>query len=141
MSDFKYFALRCEPQGKGRPRFYRRGNYVGTYTPEKTVDYEAEVKKAYCQQCKGVFEKGVPIEVTVRAFFRPPKSTSKCKLDKMIDKKIRPTKKPDLDNVAKAIADALNGVAYHDDAQIVALHVEKFYDIYPRIEVELRGEE
>lgn len=134
-----YFTLACEPQGKGRPRFYNKGNYTGTYTPQKTVDYENEVKKAYIAQCKGErYEKGIGLELTIKAYFRPPKNTSNKRLGLMVEKKIRPTKKPDLDNVAKAIADALNGLAYHDDSQIVTLHIEKYYDIFPRIEVEIQ---
>ena len=41
--------------------------------------------------------------------------------------RIRPTTKPDVDNCAKAILDALNGVCYLDDRQVVDLRVEKYY--------------
>ena len=63
------------------------------------------------------------------------KSTSKKKRQQMLAGLIRPTKKPDLDNVIKSILDALNKVAYHDDTQIVSLSVEKFYSDSPRVEV------
>jgi Holliday junction resolvase RusA-like endonuclease len=55
----------------------------------------------------------------------------------MIDGIIRPIKKPDLDNIAKIIADSLNGVAYRDDSQIVESSVAKFYSDFPRVEVEI----
>ena len=45
----------------------------------------------------------------------------------MATNEIRPTKKPDNDNIAKIILDALNGVAYQDDKQVVSLQVEKYY--------------
>ena len=50
---------------------------------------------------------------------------------------IRPAKKPDIDNVIKSILDALNGVAYHDDTQVVAVFAEKYYSDTPRVEVEI----
>lgn len=56
----------------------------------------------------------------------------------MQDCLIRPKVKPDADNVAKAICDALNGQAYRDDAQIAALYVRKWYDEKPRVEVQIR---
>ena len=51
--------------------------------------------------------------------------------------KLHPTKKPDLDNVAKIVLDSLNGIAYSDDSQIVKLNVEKHYSENPRVEVTL----
>ena len=57
------------------------------------------------------------------------------KRQQMLAGLIRPTKKPDLDNVIKSILDALNKVAYHDDTQIVSLSMEKFYSDSPRVEV------
>ena len=51
---------------------------------------------------------------------------------------IRPIKKPDMDNVIKMVADALNQVAYKDDTQIVDCQVRKFYSEEPRVEVIIR---
>jgi Holliday junction resolvase RusA-like endonuclease len=48
---------------------------------------------------------------------------------------LRPVKKPDMDNVLKVVADALNSVAYRDDTQIVDCQLRKFYDKQPRVEV------
>ena len=55
----------------------------------------------------------------------------------MIDRLIRPTRKPDFDNIGKIICDALNGIAYRDDAQIVDALVRKFYSDTPRVIVEI----
>lgn len=56
----------------------------------------------------------------------------------MIDGLISPTKKPDMDNVVKIVLDALNGFAWHDDAQVVDLSVMKVYtDQEPFVRVEL----
>jgi Holliday junction resolvase RusA-like endonuclease len=48
---------------------------------------------------------------------------------------MKPTTKPDTDNIAKICLDALNGIAYHDDAQIVELQVSKLYSDEPRVVV------
>ena len=53
----------------------------------------------------------------------------------MLCEEIRPTKKPDGDNILKAVADALNGVCYKDDKNIVKMSIEKFYSDMPRIDV------
>ena len=60
-------------------------------------------------------------EEGVTAFFEPPKSISKKKRAEMLEGKIWPAKKPDSDNIAKVVLDALNGIAYHDDTQIIKL--------------------
>jgi Holliday junction resolvase RusA-like endonuclease len=52
---------------------------------------------------------------------------------------IRPTKKPDIDNVAKIILDSLNCICYKDDTQIVSLIVNKYYSQEPRVEVVIEG--
>ena len=53
--------------------------------------------------------------------------------------KERPTKKPDADNIVKAILDALNGLMYKDDSCIVELHCIKYYSDVPRVEVYVDG--
>ena len=66
----------------------------------------------------------------------PPKSLSKKKKEELLFK-IDYTKKPDADNVAKAILDSLNGLVYKDDSQVSALLVLKNYGIKNKIIVEL----
>lgn len=121
------------PCAKQRPRL---GKHT-TYTPTKTVNYETLVKQLYIiqnhrQQLEG------QLSMTVRAYFQIPKSESKKKKLDMYECRIRPTKRPDWDNVGKIISDALNGLAYHDDSQIVTATVEKWYSTEPRVEVEIR---
>lgn len=135
------FVIMGEPQGKGRPRFARSGH---TYTPEKTAAYEKAAALAYKRRYQGKsFEKGVPLEMRIRAYCKVPQSASKAKKADMLSGMIRPTKTPDADNIAKIICDALNGVAYHDDAQIVRIAVEKYYGATGYVEValkEIKGE-
>ena len=82
-----------------------------------------------------VFPKGVPVRVRITACFSIPKSAPKKKRAMMIAGDIVPTKKPDFDNIQKIICDALNGVAYHDDSQIVKADIEKVYSTTPHVEV------
>ena len=56
-----------------------------------------------------------------------PQSKSKKQKEKMITGEIKPVVKPDVDNVAKSILDALNGIIYLDDKQIIELDIKKIY--------------
>ena len=136
------FTVLGEPQGKGRPRFGARYSpaagraFVNVRTPEKTVAYENLVRIEYGIQTKNFrFEDGAKLDMRIIAYYGIPKSASKKKHQQMIEGIVRPTKKPDMDNVVKIIADSLNQVAYKDDTQIVDCQVRKFYSEDPRVEV------
>lgn len=122
------FTIPGEPTGKGRPRVTK----WGTHTPEKTVLYENLIKTC----CPNEMLSG-ELHVHVKAYYQIPKSTSKKNAERMRHEVVRPTKKPDCDNVLKIICDALNKIAYNDDSQIVSALVEKFYADVPRVEVEI----
>jgi Holliday junction resolvase RusA-like endonuclease len=77
----------------------------------------------------------VPLSMMIRAYYGVPKSVSAKKREAMISGKSRPTKKPDMDNIIKVVADALNGIAYYDDSQIVDCRVAKVWSDEPRVEV------
>ena len=126
------------PKGKARARTVRgRGGQTFSYTPDETVLYENLVKTCYSQNCRFSFQNGEALDVHIHAFYDIPKSTSKKKREQMLSGDILPTKKPDIDNIAKCILDALNGVAYHDDTQVVLLTIRKSYSEIPRVEVEI----
>lgn len=124
-----------EPQGKGRPRFSTVCGHVKTRTPDQTVIYENLVKTEYRNQSGVRFSDDAMLDVRVMAYYTIPKSISKKKRQAMLDHKVRPTKKPDFDNIGKVICDSLNGIAYRDDAQIVDAQVRKFYSDTPRVVV------
>lgn len=115
------FNIPGTPQGKARARTTK----FGSYTPYKTVLYENYIKLCYQQVSNHISDK--PLEVYISAYYEPTKSTSKKDRQKMLEGLIKPTKKPDIDNIAKVILDALNGVAYKDDTQVILLQVEKYY--------------
>lgn len=119
------------PTAKGRPRMTLEGH---TYTPHKTVEYENLVRLEYNRQCNGFrFGPDAPLCVHITAYYPIPQSTSRKKRQLMISHQLRPMKRPDVDNVVKAILDALNEIAYHDDAQVVDCIVSKFFDDAPRV--------
>jgi Holliday junction resolvase RusA-like endonuclease len=125
------FTIPGEPTGKARPRVTK----WGTHNTEKTILYENLVKVCYQEQCKEYTEK--PLCVHMYIFYGVPKSTPKKNIRPMLGGEIRPCKKPDIDNVAKIVLDALNGIAYKDDTQVVSLHIGKFYGEIARVEVEI----
>jgi len=130
--DFE-LILDGEPIGKGRTRFSRQTGH--TYTPEKTARFEERLAWAAQSVWKRKPLLDGPLEMVVRAYFSVPVSKpNKWKVDAFL-KKILPTKKPDIDNIIKGVADALNKVIYVDDTQIVALKAYKFYSDRPRIEI------
>ncbi len=132
-----YFEVKTKPKGKGRPRFVRRGNFVSTYTPKTTKEYEETIRNAFLEQCKGQYDKEYTglIKVSIWAYFAPSKSLSKAKKKELIGQPH--LKKPDVDNLAKSILDALNGVAWKDDSQIGALLVCKLYGEEDKVTVEI----
>ena len=132
------FTIPGPPKGKGRPRVVNRGGFSKAYTPKDTVAYENLVKMEYGYQVKGFrFPEDAQLDMRILAFYSIPKSVSKKKRGQMLTGMVRPTKKPDMDNVVKIIADSLNQIAYKDDTQIVDCQCRKFYSDDPRVEVRI----
>ena len=131
------FSVPGQPVGKQRPKFTTVKGHAVAYTPAKTANYETLVRLAYMQAYPGAkpFEKGTPLVVNIEAFFQIPKATSKKKREEMLAHNIRPTTKIDIDNISKAVCDALNKVAYYDDSQIVVLKARKYYADEPGVNI------
>ena len=120
------FEVIGDIKGKARPRM---NTLTGiTYTPNSTKDYENLIRQYF----KIKYPKMVPLEnrihIKINAYFKVPKNASKKSADAMLEGKISPAKKPDIDNVTKVVLDALNKMAFKDDNQITKIEVEKFYD-------------
>ena len=131
------FTVPGEPRGKGRPRFTGIGRKP--ITPKGTVEYENLVRVEYERQCLGKrFADDAQLDMRITAYYTIPRSDSKRKQIAKSEHKIRPTKKPDMDNVVKAIADSLNGIAYRDDTQIVDCQIRKFYGEVPCVVVTIQ---
>jgi len=131
------FSIPGAPIGKGRPRVTTAGGHAHAYTPVKTASYEAFVAQTYKSSFPRQNALTDPIDLVLRAYYPIPTSWPQSKKAKALAEIIMPTVKPDLDNVIKCIADALNGVAWEDDKQIVSVRAEKHYSPLPRVEVEI----
>lgn len=132
------FEVPGTPVGKGRPKFARRGNFVSTYTPEKTASYENLVKLAAAEAMAGHPMIEGPVEVAIRLTVTPPASWSQKKQREALDGRIFPTSKPDIDNVLKGIMDACNEIVFKDDKQAVDVRVSKRYGQVAGAAVEVR---
>ena len=138
MIDIIEFEVMGEPVGKGRPRFSMVNGHAVAFTPAKTASFENLVKISYQQKHYNfIYEAGVPLIACIDAFFPVPKSVSKKARERMLSGTVRPTKKPDADNIIKSVLDALNGIAYHDDSQIVGVVLQKFYAEIPHTKIRI----
>ncbi len=128
-TDGFHFSIPGPARGKGRPRFGKsRAGFAVAYTDEKTAAYENLVKMAAREAAHrdGIKLFTGPVLVGISAFYAPPASWSKKKQTAAINGEIWP-KLFDVDNVAKAILDGLNGIAFDDDKQVVSLDISKRY--------------
>jgi Holliday junction resolvase RusA-like endonuclease len=135
MSFMVTFKVDADPVGKQRARYAKRGNFVQTYTPDKTRNYETLIKEAAIE-AMGSSE---PLEtpVTLYLYIRAPipKSLPKKRIEACLNGLEKPIKKPDASNVLKSVEDAMNGVVYKDDSQIVNIHVSKVYSSVSGVDV------
>ena len=129
------YVVYGEPVGKGRPRFAKRGSFVSTYTPQKTKTYEDEIRMMAraAMGSNELLDAPVTVAIYIRASI--PASFSKQKRKDALEGILKPTKKPDIDNIAKCFLDAMNGIVYLDDKQVVNLHLTKVYAETPAVEI------
>lgn len=138
------FKVPGMPVGQGRPRF---GN-GRAYKDKKDTTNEAVIANACVQASReqGAHlpahpKEGTGFDVTIYAYFPIPKALTKAKRQEVADSRRYPTRKPDIDNIAKAVFDALSGKAWVDDSAVVSLLIEKSYGEEPRLEVAVAWEE
>lgn len=135
-----YLKYEGVPVGKGRPRATIQGGFTRIYTPKETKRFEEEIKfefmKGNCEQIP-VYPRDVALRLNMVFAFPVPKSYSKKKRKECLLGLVQHTKKPDADNVAKAVCDALNGYAFEDDSQITVMVLEKIYAEEPYVEVKI----
>lgn len=133
------FTVPGEPCAQGRPRFTTAGGYPRAYDPAKSRNYKAFAKYIATHEAlkQGWKYNELPLAITVTAYLSIASSKPKKFKEAALKAEELPTKKPDVDNIFKAVTDALSGVLYKDDKQICRAVVNKYYDIEPRLEVEL----
>lgn len=133
------FDVPGRPQGKARARTVHKSSKTMSFTPDNTVLYENLIKTCYMAASKKIYENKEPLRIHITAYFSPPLSTSKKRRSRMLSGAEYPVKKPDADNIAKVVCDALNGVAYLDDVQVCDLNVEKKYGPTAKVSVEIES--
>jgi Holliday junction resolvase RusA-like endonuclease len=122
------------PVGKQRARVCRTGH---AFTPLKTANYEILIRELFAVQYPNHVPWTGPLLMHVTAFFAIPKSTSKKRMAEMESERVWYPHRIDGDNLWKIIADAMNGIAYVDDGQLVDGRVLKYYSRRPRVEIEV----
>lgn len=134
------FIIEGKPQAKQSARFYQKRNgFIGSYQPEKVISYANWVRHCFQREYLSwqPYSVDIPLRVEVKAYFPIPTSKSKKWKEQAREGIIRPTVKPDNDNLLKLLNDSLNGLAWEDDRQIVEQRIKKFYSDLPRVEVEI----
>ena len=120
------FVVPGPPVPKARPRVTQ----YGTYTPKRTLDYEKAVYTAWKQQSGVVFQADTPLIVYVYAHFAIPKSLSEKKKQALVGQPYT-KQRGDMDNIVKAVLDALNKHAFADDSAVCAIVALKDYQPTP----------
>ena len=125
------YTILGDPRPQGRPKFFRRGNFVGAYDPKQSRDYKQTLAAQLAAQSPEFIEQGKAVSIYVEFIFARPKS-----LPKRVEDHV---KKPDLDNLIKALKDAAKGILWHDDSQVVQLSARKIYSSTPMTVIEVRA--
>lgn len=136
MNDPVIIELAGPPRGKGRGRAFVNPatGRASVYTPETTRTYEAQLRYAAMQSMSGRLPLDGPVQVDMTAAFAIPKGYSRTKRKDALAGLVRPCVKPDADNTLK-LCDAMNGVVWGDDKQIVTATIRKLYSERPGLTI------
>lgn len=131
------FTIPGAVQAQERPRFSRAGKGVKTHDAPKSRSYKELVKiVAWDNRPQEPLQGALKLEVDV--YLVPPKKYhTKPKQALIASGELRPTTKPDADNLVKGIKDGCSKIIWVDDAQVVEMVVRKFYAMQPRAEVKV----
>jgi Holliday junction resolvase RusA-like endonuclease len=133
------FTVFCKPEPQGSTRaFIPKGwqRPIITSTNKALKPYRQQVARTALEVCQAAndvlpFGKHEPAELTVSFYFLRPPSIPKKRTAHVV--------KPDLDKLVRAIKDALKGIVYHDDSQVVTVHAHKNYGSPERTEITVRS--
>ncbi|MEW4368602.1 RusA family crossover junction endodeoxyribonuclease [Paenibacillus kandeliae] len=131
------FTVLGEPVAQGRPRASTVSGHIRMYDPAKSSDYKDYVRLAASAHAPKILLEG-PLSMMLTVYRSTPKSFSNKKTAAAEAGQIKPTTKPDVDNYLKGVKDALKGVIWKDDSQVVEVFARKRYSTRPRIEVKIQ---
>lgn len=129
------FIVPGEAVGKGRPRVTTIHGHARMFTPQKTANYESLIAVAAEQAMQGRELITGPVLVELKIAVGIAQSWSKKKTAQALAGQVMPTKKPDADNVLKAICDGINGIVFKDDVQVVNVSMSKRFAEKPGVSV------
>lgn len=135
------FEIPGNVQPQQRPKAATRGKVVTIYDPKESKEYKkyvAAVAEKYALDCLITQEIKLTIDV-----YRPLTQEiikSHNKLTAAINGTLRPTKKPDIDNLVKGIKDGITNVIWKDDSQVTELIARKWYGESPKAVVTIEWE-
>lgn len=134
------FVITGHPVAKARARVVVHDGKARGFTPAATRRWEADARQVArdVMKAQGRVPFTGPVTLTVTATFTVPVSKPRWWASGALAGRIAHTTKPDGDNVLKAAKDALNGIAWLDDAQVVAATVSKQYGEQPAVEIVVR---
>lgn len=135
------FTIYTKPVGQMRARSCVRGNRAGTYKA-KPQEQREQTLAALLSEHKPAEPMDGPLLLYVNCHFAIPASKPKAWRQGALQGAIRPTVKPDADNLAKHLKDVMTQVGFwQDDKQVVELVVRKWYSLRDRWDVELKQAE
>jgi len=130
-----HFHVEGDPKGKGRPRFSSAGKFTRVYTDKQTLVYEAVIRFFAAEAMGSTDLLETPVSVFLYVRLAVPQSYSKKRTEACLSGLEKPCKKPDIDNIAKTYLDAMNGVIFKDDTQVIDLHLKKVYSAVAGVDV------
>lgn len=127
-----------EPTAQGRARISTVNGFPMAYEPAKSRDWKRYASLIASEQMKGHPVMDGPLTMQIHVFRQIPRSWSKKKQTMAAQGIVRPVSKPDVDNYVKSAMDALKGIVWTDDSQVVSLMAVKHYSENPRLEMCVR---
>lgn len=126
-----------EPVAQHRPRITTVGKFPRMYKTASDTNYREKLYWEAKQLNMKPIARPAQLMVNLQIYRVIPKSFSQVKTRAALAETLRPTTKPDIDNYIKQVLDALNGLVWEDDAQVVTIRAGKFYNEKPRLEIEI----
>jgi Holliday junction resolvase RusA-like endonuclease len=121
---FRAFGL---PKAQPRVKACRRGNHAGVYTPKVADDWKSIIRGAADKSWAGVQLDG-PVAVKLLFYLPRPKAHHRANGELKADAPVWHPSKPDLDNLEKAVLDALTNLGiWRDDGQVCSVEKQKVY--------------